>query len=144
MKLVAAAAAIAVSMMLMTSAARAGSAEGTWVSDDGGLKVRLSDCGGKLCGKVVWLNEPIDQSTGRPKTDKRNPDPAKRARPLVGLKVVNGLKPSGPNSWSGSIYNADDGNIYQAHLKVEDEHTARLQGCVLGVLCKTRTWQRVN
>lgn len=136
--------AAAIAMLTISNCALAAEAEGTWVSDDGGLKVRLSDCGGKLCGKVVWLGEPIDEATGRPKTDKRNPDPAKRGRPLIGLKVVNDMKPNGPNTWSGTIYNADDGNIYQAHLKIEDEHTAHLQGCVLGVLCKSRTWQRVN
>jgi uncharacterized protein (DUF2147 family) len=137
-------AAIAVALLMITNAARASSAEGTWVSEDGGTKVHLSDCGGKLCGKVVWLNEPIDRSTGKPKTDIRNPDPTKRGRPLVGLKVLNGLKPSGPNTWSGTIYNADDGHIYRANLKLEDERTAEVQGCVFGVLCRTHTWQRVN
>jgi uncharacterized protein (DUF2147 family) len=137
-------AASVLALLMITTAARAGSPEGTWVSQDGGLKVHLSDCGGKLCGKVVWLHEPIDPSTGKPKTDAHNPDPAKRARPLVGLKVLNGLKPNGSNEWSGLIYNADDGRSYQAHLTLESERTAQVQGCVLGVLCRTHTWQRVN
>src|SRR6185437_1405720 len=88
------------------------------------------------------LGEPIDPTTGRPKTDKHNPDPAKRGRPLIGMRVAQGLAPSGPNEWSGVIYNADDGHTYQAHVKVPNAGTLRLQGCVMNVLCKTHTWTR--
>ena len=136
--------AAAFGLTLMSSAALAGEPEGTWLSHDGGTKIRVTDCGGKLCGTVVWLNEPIDHATGKPKTDKHNPNPAKRARPLIGLQVVNGLAPSGPNKWSGLIYNADDGRTYQASFKVQSESTAKVQGCVLMVLCKGHTWTRSN
>jgi len=128
----------------LSSAALAGTPEGVWQSRDGRLKVRLSNCGGRLCGRVLWLGEPTDPGTGRPKTDKHNPDPAKRSRPLIGLKVVQGMKRSGPNQWSGLIYNADDGHTYKAHFTVKDATTARLQGCVLEVLCKAHTWRRAN
>ena len=136
--------AAAFGLTLMSSAALAGEPEGTWLSHDGGTKIRVTDCGGKLCGTVVWLNEPIDHATGKPKTDKHNPNPAKRARPLIGLQVARGLAPSGPNQWSGRIYNADDGHTYQVSFRVESERTATLEGCVLGVLCRDHTWTRAN
>ena len=88
------------------TAVTAAGPEGTWLSETRDTKVRIVDCGGKLCGRVVWLGEPIDGDTGKPKTDKRNPDPDKRARPLLGLQVVSGMKASGPNRWSGAVYNA--------------------------------------
>jgi uncharacterized protein (DUF2147 family) len=79
MKLIAVA---AIGLSMLSSAALADGAQGTWHSDDGGVKVRLWDRGGnKLCGIVVWLDEPIDRAIGRPKTDKFNPDPAKCACP---------------------------------------------------------------
>jgi uncharacterized protein (DUF2147 family) len=136
--------AAAVGLMLLSRAAIAGAPQGTWLSQDGGTKVRLTDCGGKLCGTLVWLNEPIDPNTSKPKTDIHNPDPAKRARPLIGLRVANGLAPSGQNHWSGRIYNADDGRTYQASFWVQSESTAKVQGCVLKVLCKGHTWTRSN
>jgi len=40
-------------------------------------KFIISNCGGKLCGKVVWLQEPVDSKTGKPKTDAPQSDPAK-------------------------------------------------------------------
>jgi uncharacterized protein (DUF2147 family) len=58
--------------------------------------------------------------------------------------VVSGLAPSGPDTWSGPIYNADDGRTYQASFKVQSAGTAKVQGCVLGVLCKGHTWTRTN
>ena len=63
---------------------------------------------------------------------------------MIGLQVVNALAPSGPNTWSGRVYNADDGRTYKAHLKVESDGVAKVQGCVLAVLCKTHTWTRTN
>jgi len=120
-------------------------AAGTWLSADGGTKVKVSECGAKkLCGSVVWLNEPIDPSTGKPKTDKRNADPAKRARPLIGVPVVSGMEPSGDKKWSGQIYNADDGKTYDAHVTLVSDNAMKVQGCVLGILCKTQTWTRAD
>lgn len=131
-------------LLSLSGLAFAANPAGTWLSDDGATKVHISPCGGKLCGTVVWLDKPTDASTGKPKTDKHNPDPAKRSRPLLGLNVVHGLMPSGPDKWSGRIYNADDGNTYQAHLQVQGEHAAKVEGCVLGLLCKSHTWTRAN
>ena len=87
--------------ILLSDAALAGTPEGVWQTQDGDLKVRLSNCAGKLCGRVVWLGEPIDPRTGRPKTDKHNPDPAKRTRPLIGLKVVQACGQAAPTSGQG-------------------------------------------
>ena len=124
--------------LCLTCAALAATPEGNWLSEDGGTKVHIAPCAGnKLCAKLVWLDQPVDLATGKPKTDKLNPDPAKRDRPLIGLEVVHALAPSGPNTWSGLIYNADDGHTYRANLKVETEGVAKVKGCVLAVLCKT-------
>ena len=136
---------LAIALFVLSSAAMALSPEGNWVSEDGGTKVRISMCSGnKLCAKLIWLDQPIDPATGKPKTDKLNPDPAKRERPLIGLEVVHALAPSGPNTWSGLIYNADDGRTYKANLKVEAESVAKVKGCVLAVLCKSHIWTRAN
>jgi len=127
---------------LLSNAALAASPEGIWMPEGGGLKVELSNCAGNLCGRVVWLGEPLDQE-GQPKTDRLNPDPSKRDRPLIGLEVVHGMSPAGPDRWSGVIYNADDGRTYRANLRVTDERTAVLEGCILKVLCLGHTWTRV-
>jgi uncharacterized protein (DUF2147 family) len=30
------------------------------------------------------------------------------------------MVPSGPDRWSGTIYNADDGRVYRAHQPIKD------------------------
>ena len=81
--------AVVIGFCFFASGALAAPPEGNWLSEDGGTKVHISTCGAnKLCGTLVWLGHPTDPNTGKPKTDKLNPDPAKRARPLIGLQVA--------------------------------------------------------
>jgi uncharacterized protein (DUF2147 family) len=136
--------AAAVGLLMLSGTAFAADPQGTWLSGDGGTKVHITSCGGKLCGKVVWLKEPTDPKTGKPKTDALNPDPAKQARPMIGLQVVNGLTPSGTDKWSGSIYNADDGKTYAANMQLNGNDSAKVEGCVLGFLCKGQAWTRTK
>lgn len=127
----------------LSGARAATSALGTWLSADGSTKVRITNCGGKLCGRVVWLSDPLGND-GKPKTDKYNKDVSQRSRPLLGVPVVQGMAPNGENKWSGEIYNADDGNIYQAHVTVLSANTMNVQGCVLGFLCQSQKWTRAD
>lgn len=132
-----------VGLAVLTSGAQAAPATGTWLSENGGTKVRITDCGGKLCGKVVWLKDPVG-ADGKPKTDRHNGDEAKRSRPLLGVPVVQGMAPNGANKWSGQIYNADDGKTYDAHVNVVSDNAMNVQGCVLKILCKSQKWTRAD
>jgi uncharacterized protein (DUF2147 family) len=133
-----------IGLSMLSGAALAADPQGTWLSGDGGTKVKITNCGGKLCGNVVWLQKPTDPATGKPKTDALNPDPAKQSRPMIGLQVVHGLAPNGPGKWSGQIYNADDGKTYAANVTVQTEDAMKVEGCVLGILCKGQTWKRAS
>jgi uncharacterized protein (DUF2147 family) len=116
---------------------------GTWATEGGAATVRIAACGTELCGTVVALKEPNDPATGRPKTDKNNPDAAKRNRALIGTQIVFGMKPGGANKWSGQVYNAEDGKTYSGSITLETPNTLKLEGCVFGgLICKARTWTR--
>jgi uncharacterized protein (DUF2147 family) len=107
--------------------------------------VRVIDCGGALCGTIVWLKEPDDPDTGKPKTDTHNADESKRGQPLVGLTIVLGMKPSGADKWSGQVYSPEDGKTYSGNLTMQGANALRLEGCVLGgLICKGQTWTRAN
>jgi uncharacterized protein (DUF2147 family) len=125
--------------------ARAADALGTWYTADKDSQVRITNCGGALCGSLVWLKEPIDPATGRPKTDKNNADASKQSRPLLGVPIVLAMKPSGtPDQWSGNVYNASDGKTYTGSFTLTGPNTAELKGCVMSIICKTQTWTRAN
>ena len=134
----------AATSLFVSTAAHAISPAGVWLSADGRVKVRVTECQGALCGRVIWLKEPNDPQTGAPRTDKLNPDASKRDRRMIGLNVVQGLKPQGENKWAGPIYNADEGKSYHVDATLVSARKIALKGCMLGVLCKVQTWTRVD
>lgn len=119
--------------------AQSADASGTWLTQAGDARVKISKCGGGICGVIVWLREPTDTATGQPATDSKNPNPALARRPMIGLPLFSGMQPSGPNKWSGQIYNADDGSTYASSVSVTSAETLRVEGCV-GALCGGETW----
>ncbi len=137
---------VAAALMIesFTRIGMAADALGTWFTGDKDSKVKIVNCGGSLCGNLVWLKEPNDPATGRPKTDKNNADASKQSRPLLGVPIVLGMKPSGPGKWDGQVYNASDGKTYSGSFTLTGPDTADLKGCVLSVICKSQTWTRTN
>ena len=118
---------------------------GVWLTQGGNSRIRVADCGGALCGTIIWLKEPNDPDTGKPKTDKNNSDAAKRSRPLIGVQIVLGMKPAGADKWSGQVYNAEDGKTYSGNLTYSGGNALQLQGCALGgLVCKGQAWTKVN
>jgi uncharacterized protein (DUF2147 family) len=118
---------------------------GTWLTQTGTSRIRIADCGGALCGTIVWLKEPTDPDTGKPKTDKNNADAGKRSRPLIGTQIVLGMKPAGTDKWTGQVYNAEDGKTYSGNLTMTGDSALSLQGCALGgLVCKSQSWTRAN
>src|SRR5262245_9295148 len=97
-------------------AAAAADPSGSWLNEGGKATIRIANCGGALCGTIAALKEPNDPSTGRPLTDKNNPNASLRNRPMIGVQIVLGMKPNGPDKWSGQIYNAEDGKTYTGNI----------------------------
>lgn len=128
----------------ISGSAYAADANGTWLTQGGASRIKISDCGGALCGSIVWLKEPNDEN-GKPKTDKNNPDAGKKTKPLIGTLIVLGMKPSGAGKWAGQVYNAEDGKTYSGNITMSGDNSLQLQGCALGgLLCKSQTWTRAN
>jgi uncharacterized protein (DUF2147 family) len=135
--------ALAIGISAFAVPANAQSPAGVWLTKDQDAHVRIADCGGAICGTIVWLKEPIDRETGKPPTDGHNPDAAKRSRPLLGIQVMYGMHPSGPGKWTGHLYNANDGKTYAGNLTVLGPDSVKVEGCVIGI-CGGETWQRVQ
>jgi len=118
---------------------------GTWLTGDKKGKVHIVNCGGAICGNLVWLQEPIDPETNKPKLDKNNADASKKTRPLIGVPIVLSMKPSGDGAWEGKVYNAEDGSTYSGSFTMTGAASATLKGCVMGgLICKSSTWTKTN
>ena len=125
--------------MAFAAAAYAQTAEdafGVWENPENKSQTEFYKCGG-LCAKIVKV---VDGQ----KTDDKNPDAAKRSRPIVGLVIMQGAKKAGPTSWSGQLYNRADGKTYAGTLTVKSRNAVELSGCVAVVFCKTTTFTRVK
>ena len=131
----------AVAALMAATPAKAQSADGIWLTQAGDAKIRVSRCGGEICGVVVWLKEPIDPMTGKPQVDDKNPNPSLARRPIIGLPLFSGMRPAGPGRWSGRIYNADDGRTYSSKVSVAGPAKLRVEGC-MGAFCGGEDWSR--
>lgn len=129
-------------LLATTGLAFADDPSGTWRLDNGKVTVKVRQCGGEICANIVGLKEPTYKD-GTPKIDKYNKNPSLRSRPLMGLAVLSDMKPTGDNSWAGSIYNADDGRTYAATMTLSGG-TMKLKGCVASIFCKTNTFKRLS
>jgi len=136
--------AIALALVLIAPA-RAADPLGTWLTGDKKGKVKIVNCGGAICGNLIWLAEPNDPDTHQPKTDKHNSNASLQSRPLIGIPIVLHMAPSGGDKWEGQVYNAEDGGTYTGSFTMTGANAADLKGCVMGgLICKSQTWTRTN
>ena len=93
-------------------------------------------CGKKICGKIVWLKEPNyrdskDGPVGATKVDRKNPDPALRSRPIIGLQVMKGVTATGKNTWGrGTCYNPESGKTYRCKMKLVSPDRLEMRGFI--------------
>ncbi len=116
--------------------------EGVWLTPDGDSKVEIYDCGdGTPCGRVVWIDPEALEAPDTPDTvtDRNNPDPELRSRPVVGLIMLSEFE-RGRSRWkSGRIYDPETGRTYGSRLKQLDDGRLEVKGCV-GPICITQRW----
>ena len=118
---------------------------GSWKTDGGKSELEFFSCGEKICGKIVWLKEPNytnskDGPVGTPKVDRKNPDPALRNRPILGLQVMEGLTATGDNRWgNGSCYDPESGNTYRCKMRLMSPDRLKMRGYI-GISLIGRTY----
>ena len=123
-------------LSLFPQLAMAASPIGEWLVASKNAHIRIVDCAGLLWGVVSW--------EANPGVDSRNPDPAKRGRPTLGMPVLMGMKAGAPNSWDGALYNSQNGKTYTGAITLLAPDRVRVRGCVLAILCGGQNWTRVN
>jgi uncharacterized protein (DUF2147 family) len=121
---------------LFPQVAMAAEPVGEWLVASKAAHIRIIDCEGLLWGVVSW--------EARAGVDDKNPDPAKRGRPTLGMAVLQALKASEPNRWDGALYNSKNGKTYTGGILLLAPDRVRVRGCVLGFLCGGEEWTRVD
>jgi uncharacterized protein (DUF2147 family) len=109
---------------------------GPWKTDGGDSRLELFRCGEKICGKIVWLKHPNyinskDGPVGKTKVDRKDPNPALRSRPILGLHVMKGLIAKGGNRWeNGTCYDPETGKSYQCKMQLVSPSRLELRGYI--------------
>lgn len=134
--------AVALCSFIFTATAHA-DPRGLWLAQDG-AKVRVASCGTALCGRIAVAKSPADPATGQPWTDRQNPDPQLRDRPLVGVEVFISMMPDGIGKWSGNLYNTNGGQTVPGHLYELDARTLKVEGCAGPNLCGSQNMTRIQ
>jgi uncharacterized protein (DUF2147 family) len=109
---------------------------GSWKTEGGSSQLEFFKCGGKICGKVIWLEEPNyiskkDGPVGKTKVDRKNPNPTLRNRPILGLQIMKGLIAKGGNRWGdGACYDPESGNSYKCKMRLVSPGRLELRGYI--------------
>jgi uncharacterized protein (DUF2147 family) len=98
---------------------------GTWLRDNGALKVKFEPCDDAICGNVVWLKPGLD------------------SKAKVGQRLFFDMRPVAANSWTGKVTSPDSGSVYSGKMSIEGP-TLSTSGCMVGgLICKSANWTRV-
>lgn len=125
------------------SAADSSSVTGLWKNEDASFEIYEES--GMLSAKIISLREPLTPE-GKEKTDIRNPDSSKHARPIIGMVFMSGFTPAGSGKWQhGTIYDPKSGNTYSCSLELQGADTLKVRGYVgISLIGRTEVWKRAN
>ena len=117
---------------------------GIWLTGTGNATVEIYRNNNTYQGKVVWLKDPIDPKTGKPKTDIEHPDKNLHNRPLMGLVNLWGFQYAGDNEWEGGhIYDPKNGKEYKCVITMKDKNVLNVRGYIgITLIGRTDTWTR--
>jgi uncharacterized protein (DUF2147 family) len=83
---------------------------GVWIDHTGRGAVEITECAGRLCGRIVWLKD-----TGH--------------KSVCGTQVIGNAKPVGKDTWDGGwIYDPDKNEKYSVELRTIGADKLRVMG----------------
>lgn len=100
---------------------------GIWIDHTGRGAVEISPCNGKVCGRIVWLQ------------DKKNAQ-------VCGMQVIGNVKATSAGKWGGGwIYDPDEEERYSVTLTLLNPDTLRVTGsAAFGLASESFTWKRAT
>jgi uncharacterized protein (DUF2147 family) len=101
--------------------------------------VEIYQSDGKVYGKIVEILNPKKKNAVCDKCDGNQ-----KNKPILGMKIIDGLEPDDDVYEGGTILNPSNGKVYKCRLKIEDDpDTLQVRGYV-AFFYKTQYWQRVE
>jgi uncharacterized protein (DUF2147 family) len=120
---------------------------GKWQTGTGNAHVEIYKNGNQYQGKIVWMSEPIDPVTKKPKTDTKHPNPEQHSRPLLGLINLWGFQfNEKEGNWEGGhIYDPKNGKEYKCNISLKDKNTLNVRGYIgFSMIGRTDVWTKTK
>lgn len=122
------AAALAAGLLSAAPALAAGDPQGIWMNDTGRGAIEIKDCGGKLCGHVVWVKDPAADAKG------------------CGRQIIGDLVSAGSGVWGGDnawIYSPEKKKNFNVEITPLTDGKLKVKGYAgLSFLSKTMIWTK--
>ena len=114
------------------AAAAAAPLEGLSANPKGDVIVRIAPCGPTLCGRVVHATEHAKQKA------------AKQGTRLLGSTLLSEVQPAGMGKWKAKVFVPSLGKRVSGNLSLPRESQLKVEGCVVGLICKSQVWTRIT
>ncbi|HXC99769.1 MAG TPA: DUF2147 domain-containing protein [Verrucomicrobiae bacterium] len=123
---------------------------GVWHTTDDKGQVLVFKDNKHYCAKIISIKDPNWPASdeegmgGKPKNDRRNPDPKLRSRSIAGIRFMNYFVYEGNNLWQhGTIYDPESGNTYRCRMSMIATNQLRVRGYVgIPLFGRTVVWTR--
>ncbi len=117
---------------------------GKWINPSGEGQLEIYRRQDKVYGKLVWMKDPHDEK-GKPRLDIKNPDPALRSKPLLGLELLKNFSFKNGKWEDGTIYDPKTGKTYSCILTLKDPSTLNIRGFIgVSLIGRSESWKRVK
>ncbi|MDB2705084.1 DUF2147 domain-containing protein [Pseudomonadota bacterium] len=115
---------------------------GIWINSAGDGLIEISHVSNEYIGTIIDSTDPADSD----RKDINNIKPDLRDRPLKGLKVIQGLRYTKDNLWTGaSIYDPNNGKTYSCKVTLNDNKEIEIRGYIgLSIFGRTEIWKRAE
>ncbi len=117
---------------------------GIWFNEEKTSKVEIFKKGSLYFAKIMWLKEPNDKVTGKPRVDNLNPDVKLQKTPLLGLVIMKNFVFDGKDEWEdGTIYDPKKGKTYSCYMSFDDLGKLKIHGYIgFSLLGRTTYWTK--
>lgn len=140
---------VAALLVVLATAARAqpeaNTITGVWLTAAEDGYIQIFEENGAYFGKTVGEPPGSGDSDG-PEKDVHNPDPAKRDRSLLGIRILKGFEYNGEGRWEdGEAYDPNNGKSYSAWIELAEPDKLKLRGYIgISLLGRTEIWTRAG
>jgi len=117
---------------------------GKWINSTGEAHVMIYKRSDKYFGKIVWIKDQKG-TEGTTKTDLKNPDPALRKQPILGMEILKNFVYENGKWTNGTIYDPKSGKTYSCNMSIKDNGNLSMRGYIgISLIGRSEIWKRVK